>query len=178
MGSTRFPGKVMALLDGKPMIGHLRDELQKCKRVDDIVFAIPASADNAELEDYLLRPGQKMVVGSEDDVADRFWGALKAYPCDYFIRVCGDSPLVTAGEVDALITDAPSMDITFREDSDGRRRGQPQMMKTDIWLKALPFFDAYDREHVTTFFTRRLIVDTPEDLDYVERWTQFQKLIS
>jgi len=184
MGSTRFPGKVMADLDGKPMIGHLLDELKKCRRVDKVIVAIPdrqGEAPKPVLEQYLssyINWGDFHIVqGPENDVAGRFKIALGRFPCDYFIRVCADSPLITAKEIDDLAKQQGSW-LAQAELPANTRFGQPQIVKTEVFLKALPFFDDYDREHVTTFFTRRLVVDTPEDLDYVRRWIEFSKLLS
>ncbi len=179
MGSTRFPGKVMADLDGKPMIGHLLDELKKCKRVDKVIVASPHPKIDvdwklAEFVDCL------QIYGPEEDVAERFRLALEACPCDYFIRVCADSPLITARHIDELTTmmHCGPPPIWTCQNWTADREGRPQLVYTDTFLKALPFFDDHDREHVTTFFTRRLVVDTPEDLDYVRRWIEFSKLVS
>ncbi|MDP3704084.1 MAG: NTP transferase domain-containing protein, partial [Candidatus Omnitrophota bacterium] len=38
-GSTRFPGKPLAMLHGKPMIQQVYEQVAKAKRVDEVVVA-------------------------------------------------------------------------------------------------------------------------------------------
>ena len=204
MGSTRFPGKVMADLDGKPLIGHLVSETRKCGGINEIVFAIPEEDIHSELGEYLHRFTEqymlektghimnrkiRVIAGPEQNVAERFRIALDECPCDYFIRICADAPLIKAKTIHSLIhnlTTSAVVPCASRSthavwnpcDLTEIREGLPQLVKTEAFLKALPFFDDYDREHVTTFFTRRLVVDTPADLDYVRRWHEFSKLLS
>lgn len=173
LGSSRFPGKILEDLDGKPMLQHLLDEIKKCKRADKVILAIP-------WHDVIPVDHEPIVRGPNQDVAARFSIAVKEHPCDYFIRVCADSPLITAYQIDSLALCRPKELVgrCLAEWPLADRHGTPQMVNTEMWLKALPFFDDHDREHVTTFFTRRLVVDTPEDLDYVRRWIEFSKLVS
>ena len=39
MGSSRFPGKPMAEINGKPMIGHVYDRVKRCKLLTKTVVA-------------------------------------------------------------------------------------------------------------------------------------------
>ena len=38
-GSTRFPGKPLHLIAGKPLVQHVWERCQDCREVDDIVIA-------------------------------------------------------------------------------------------------------------------------------------------
>ena len=46
MGSSRFPGKVMHEIEGKPLLGHLISRLLKSKKIDDIVVATSDRLEN------------------------------------------------------------------------------------------------------------------------------------
>ena len=46
MGSTRLPGKVLAEVDGKPLIEILIDRIKLAKKVDQIVVATTDSASD------------------------------------------------------------------------------------------------------------------------------------
>ena len=39
MGSSRFPGKPMAEINNKPMIGHVYDRVKKCKLLTKTIVA-------------------------------------------------------------------------------------------------------------------------------------------
>ena len=49
MGSSRFPGKPMAKILGKPMIGHVYENVKKC---DLLVKTVVATCDK-EIVDYI-----------------------------------------------------------------------------------------------------------------------------
>jgi len=38
-GSTRFPGKPLHLIAGKPLVQHVWERCQDCRAVDDIIIA-------------------------------------------------------------------------------------------------------------------------------------------
>ena len=45
--STRFPKKILYLIDNKPMVAHVFDQAKKAKSLDDVFVAIDAD-DTAE----------------------------------------------------------------------------------------------------------------------------------
>ena len=42
-GSTRFPNKVFALIDGKPLLWHVVNRLKYATKIDDIIVATTIS---------------------------------------------------------------------------------------------------------------------------------------
>ena len=52
-GSTRFPGKPLARLHGKPMIQHVYEQVAKARRVDEVVVA----TDDDRIIDAIERAG-------------------------------------------------------------------------------------------------------------------------
>ena len=105
LGSTRLPGKVMLEAAGKPLIGHLIDRLKLCKNIDRVVVAIPLCDLDTTLNRYLFsRPDCDVYCGNEEnDLCARFLAAIAAYPCDAFVRVCGDSPMIEPELVDSVV---------------------------------------------------------------------------
>ena len=77
MGSTRLPGKSMMKLAGEPLVGRILERVKRCKKIDDIVLAIP----NKKSDDILFSLGRKYKIkvlrGSEDDLLSRFFMASK-----------------------------------------------------------------------------------------------------
>src|SRR5688572_16969036 len=93
MSSSRFPGKVMVDLHGKPIIRHLIDQMQQVKGIDQIVVLTSHENSDDILVDYLERSAQPVFRGDLENVYARFKQALQVYPCDFFVRLCADSPL-------------------------------------------------------------------------------------
>ena len=50
VGSTRFPGKVFAEIDGEPLIFHVVDRLKWSKRIEKIVLATTVNPADDKLE--------------------------------------------------------------------------------------------------------------------------------
>jgi len=98
MGSSRFPGKPMAELLGKPMIKHVYDRVSSCAMVD---LTVVATCD-AEIYDYINSNGGKAVMTSatHERASDRCAEALEIIEeldgniFDIVVMVQGDEPLV------------------------------------------------------------------------------------
>lgn len=94
-GSTRLPGKVLADLDGMPMLEfQLRRLLPVTTQADaKVVVATSDLAADEPIATIAGRLGIPVVRGSEDDVLGRFSIALVRHPADTVVRITGDSPL-------------------------------------------------------------------------------------
>ena len=103
MESTRFPGKMMADLLGKTVIGHVISRVKKCKLVDKIVLATTTSNEDDLLESEAKKEGISVFRGSEDDVLDRFYQAAKKYEATIVVRITGDCPLIDPKIIDKTI---------------------------------------------------------------------------
>lgn len=103
MGSTRFPGKMLALLDGRPVLEWVLHRVSLAKLVDTVVLATSDLAQDDPLADLAARFGVSVFRGSEADVLGRFAGAAAMAEADTVIRVCADNPFIDAAEIDRLI---------------------------------------------------------------------------
>lgn len=103
LGSTRLPYKMMLSLHGKPIIEWVIKRVQKSKKLDDIVVAIPISQENDILENYIKKLGVKVYRGSESNVLNRFYEAVKNENATHIVRICADNPLIDGKEIDNLI---------------------------------------------------------------------------
>ena len=161
MGSTRLPGKVMCeLYNGKSVLEFVRWACVE-SLVGDVVLAYHGLHDISSFENAIL--------GSEEDVAARFVKALRKYPCDGFVRVCADSPLIQP----AIIDEAAEK---IREGLDYYHAGwiwgnQAEGFNTKAFLEAEPNMRDDEREHLGLWFRRktRLTIDDEGDLERM-RW--------
>lgn len=94
MGSTRFPGKVLAPFRGKAIVARLIDAAAQAVARDRITVATSATAADDPLACYVRELGVAVFRGSLDNVVERFQDCLRVNPCDWFFRLCADSPLL------------------------------------------------------------------------------------
>ena len=112
MGSTRLPGKVLLEVNKTPLLKIHLDRLNKSKNVDKIIVATTDNSDDDIIEKHLKEWGYEVFRGSENDVLDRFYNAVKNLNPEWVVRVTSDCPLIDPLLVDKVIevTQANSMD--------------------------------------------------------------------
>jgi len=104
IGSSRIEKKMMQNLKGYPIIYWVYYRLLKVKKADLIVYALPDNSNNDELSSYLKGLGANIYRGNENNVLERYYGALRHFNINTMVRVCADNPLVSSYEVDRLIS--------------------------------------------------------------------------
>lgn len=171
MGSTRFPGKVMADCCGKPMIGRLMDRLEECRDVAErLIVVYPLYDESSVLGKYVKRRWTRYYSSAamKQDLAGAFRNVMAAYPATSFCRICADSPFVDPSDVCNTILRHETADnlLTF---GGYPGYGAVEVVDWKLFQKCLPRFDAEEREHVTLYFKRRcgLVVDYPDDLERI-----------
>ena len=109
--STRFPGKVLAQLAGKPMIQHVFERASASKA--DICLI---AADDQRVIDACNAFGATAIMTDPElpSGTDRIAAALKGIDADVVINVQGDEPLLPTEAINSLIdrmlqSDSPEM---------------------------------------------------------------------
>lgn len=100
MGSTRFPGKVMQLVCGRPLIELLLQRLSAVRSLDQIVLATSVDPRDDPLAAHVRQLGVTVSRGSEQDVLDRYYQAAVESGADVVVRLTGDCPLIDPRLVD------------------------------------------------------------------------------
>jgi len=95
--STRFPNKVFANLNGKPVIQHVIDNIDQLKL--PTVVAIPNTPSNDILYGYINEQRIEVFRGKENDVLDRYYQCATKYKFDIIVRVCADTPLIRPKDI-------------------------------------------------------------------------------
>jgi spore coat polysaccharide biosynthesis protein SpsF len=103
MGSKRLPNKMMLSLHGKPIIEWVIKRVKKSKLLDSIIVAIPDVRADDILAKYMESLDIEVFRGSENNVLNRFYEAVKEKEAKNIIRVCADNPLIDGEEIDNLI---------------------------------------------------------------------------
>lgn len=103
MGSTRFPGKSLYPVAGKPLIWHLIHRLKQARAVTHVCVATTTDPSDDPLAAYAAEQGAVVVRGSVDNVLERYLTAARRLEAEVVIRVTGDSPLVAPDIIDAMV---------------------------------------------------------------------------
>lgn len=102
-GSTRLPGKVLKEINGKSLLQIHLDRLKKCKSVSEIIVATTTNSEDQIIFDKAIEWGFDAYKGSESDVLDRFYQAVKNKNADWIVRVTSDCPLIDPILIDDVI---------------------------------------------------------------------------
>jgi spore coat polysaccharide biosynthesis protein SpsF len=190
MGSRRLPGKSLSRISGRPMLGYVVERARRAEHADFTVVATSSSVEDAAILDFCRKAGVPCHAGPLDDVAGRFKGVLLNYPCDGFVRISGDSPLIDQRLIDkaAVIFRRGNFDLVTNVMERTYPSGQSvEVLNSRVFLKVYErMHDPQDLEHVTGFFYRnardfsvhnfasgkdygpvKLSVDTQDDLKTV-----------
>jgi spore coat polysaccharide biosynthesis protein SpsF len=123
-----------------------------------VVVVTSSDPSDDPLAAYVAALDVPVFRGALNDVFGRFRAALLAYPADWILRVCADSPLLS-GKVLRLTTSAAAGTAYDLVTTTSRRtfpKGQnAEVIRADALrgVDARELDDA-DREHVTRFFHR------------------------
>lgn len=108
MGSSRFPGKPMAKILDKPMIGHVYDNVKKCKLLTKVIVA----TCDTEIAEYIQSIDGVAVMTSDqhERASDRCAEALLKLESidkikyDIVVMVQGDEPMTHANMIEEAVT--------------------------------------------------------------------------
>lgn len=195
MSSSRFPGKVLRDVAGKPVLAHVVARLRRCSELDGVFVATSTDSDDDPVADWCVRADVPCRRGPLDDVAARFAQVVSEEGLDAFVRIAGDSPLIDPELVDDFVRRLRSRrpDVVTNVFPRSFPPGQSvEVVANEAYARALPLMEGSDdREHVTAVFYRRsdafeienialdpprrdvhLAVDHPDDLGRCERLLQ------
>ncbi len=195
MGSTRLPNKMLMLIEGKTLLEHIIGRLKHSKYSKNIILATSDKERDKVLVENAEKLGILTFTGSEDDVLDRFLGAVNKFDLDIVVRICGDNPFVDPKCIDQIV------DYLIRNKIDYvgsfHEKGWPGGSGSEVITKEALFRidnlckDMKYREHVTLFAREhqdlfkthnfdapssllrlsrpslKLTVDTLEDLNFI-----------
>ncbi len=111
-GSTRFPGKSLAPICGKPLIAWVIERAQQARRLADVVVA----TDDERIADVVAGLGARAVMTRPDHPSgtDRIAEAVAAVESDAVVNIQGDEPLIQPALIDQLadaVTDGGAWDM-------------------------------------------------------------------
>ena len=102
LNSKRLPRKILADLNGKPLIAHVMGRALEAKSLDKVILAVDSEETIKTLEQYDF----DMVLTSSDHVSgtDRIAEVIEEIPeAEIIINIQGDEPLIEADVIDSLV---------------------------------------------------------------------------
>ncbi len=100
-GSTRFPGKSLALIKGKPMIQWVYERTKRSRLVNRTIIA---TDDDRILKAVAAFGGEGVMTSQEHATGtDRIAEVAKKLDCDLVVNVQGDEPLIHPDMIDQAI---------------------------------------------------------------------------
>src|SRR5262245_46483900 len=138
-GSTRFPGKPLAPLAGRPLI---LDVLEAC-RASDAFSEVRVATDDARIADAVTAAGGLVArpAAAHPSGADRVAEVARRLPPEVqvLVNVQGDEPLISAEALRALATavDDPGVEMaTLIRPLREEERGNPNVVKAVVDLRS------------------------------------------
>ena len=103
MASTRYPGKAMLPLAGRPLLEVLLERIAAVPVLDSVALATSSSPENEVLVALARKMGIPAFQGEEDDVLRRHIDCARNMNADHVVRVTGDNPLTDLETIESLV---------------------------------------------------------------------------
>ena len=102
MGSSRFPGKPLAQLLGRPMIEHVLRRAEMCTRLK----AVYVATCDEEIRRVVEVLGGRVIMTSptHERASDRVAEAADQVEADIVVMIQGDEPMMTSAMIAAAVT--------------------------------------------------------------------------
>ena len=99
--SSRFPGKALANVAGKPMVQHVWERAQRARYLEDVVVA----TDDDRIAQAVRAFGGRVRMTRSDHPSgtDRLAEVASAENASLFVNIQGDEPLIDPEAIDAAI---------------------------------------------------------------------------
>lgn len=101
LASTRFPGKMLAPLDGKPLVLHAYEKALQAKELDEVIIAVDDERTLTILEKFNARAVMTSI--DHQSGTDRVAEAVNGMEADVVVNIQGDEPLMDPNIIDQLV---------------------------------------------------------------------------
>lgn len=111
-GSTRFPGKPLAKISGKPMIAHVWDRAMEADGIDAVMVATDDERIAMAVEDFGGRV--EMTRADHESGSDRLAEVTARIDAEVILNIQGDEPLVRPADLARLaklMHDEPEVEV-------------------------------------------------------------------
>ena len=181
MGSTRLPGKVLSLIDEKPLLLYQLERIQRATLVDQIVIALPTNPLDDPIVEMCERNNIQYFRGSEHDVLGRYFECAERFSADVVVRCTGDCPLIDPSTIDQSLERLLSEDLDYIANTvPPTTRKYPDGSDVEVFTMQalrranLEVTDPHEREHVTFGFWMGKNSFTIAQLDFDQDYSEYR----
>ena len=133
-GSTRLPNKTVSDLCGAPLIERILERVKKVKKIRTIILATTKRRDDDILVEIAKSNKVEVFRGSENDLVDRYYQAVKGKNVGHILRLPADNPIPDPLEYNRLINYHLKTDNDFSSNiSNFMRNGYPDGFGVEIF---------------------------------------------
>jgi 3-deoxy-manno-octulosonate cytidylyltransferase (CMP-KDO synthetase) len=97
--STRFPGKPLALIAGKPLLQHVVEQCQRAKSLSEVIVATDDTRIWEVAQNFCR---VEMTRPDHPSGSDRIAEVVERCECDAVVNIQGDEPLIEPSVIDAV----------------------------------------------------------------------------
>lgn len=110
--SSRFPGKPLAMINGRPMIWWVYNQAIKVKELDEVYVA----TDSQQIFDECRKYEIKCIMTSDDHQTgtDRLGEVARKIEADFYVNIQGDEPLIEPETIQKIVVyknEHPEVDV-------------------------------------------------------------------
>jgi 3-deoxy-manno-octulosonate cytidylyltransferase (CMP-KDO synthetase) len=98
-GSTRFPGKPLVLIAGKPLIQHVVERCQLARSLSEVIVATDDTRIWEVAQNFCR---VEMTSPDHPSGTDRLAEIVQRSPCDAAVNIQGDEPLIDPAVIDSV----------------------------------------------------------------------------
>ncbi|MCD7826890.1 MAG: 3-deoxy-manno-octulosonate cytidylyltransferase [Clostridiaceae bacterium] len=109
--SSRFPGKALADIGGKPMVWWVYQQAKKAKKLDEVIVA----TDDTRIEKVCNEYQMNVIMTSAENrtTANRMYEVSLSMDADFYVTINGDEPMIDPKAIDAAIPDEVPQDTEY-----------------------------------------------------------------
>ena len=147
-GSSRFEGKVLADIAGKPMIQWVYERANQSKTLDELFVAVDEPRVQSRVEGF---GGKAIMTGAHHESGtDRIAEVVEKIPADIIVNIQGDQPLIDPNMIDEAVQpmlDNPEIQMsTLKREIEKDEFDAPGVVKVVV-----------DEQDFALYFSRSLI---------------------
>jgi spore coat polysaccharide biosynthesis protein SpsF len=113
MASSRYPGKAMVPLAGRPLIEVLLERIAAVPVLDSVALATSSRPENEPLVRVARKLGIPVFQGDENDVLRRYVDCAHHMRADHVVRVTGDNPLTDLETIERLVAQHVELEADY-----------------------------------------------------------------
>lgn len=103
LGSTRLPGKVLADIEGEPMLSRVVSRVARSRTVNGVIVATSDAKADDRIVELCRQKDVAVFRGNQEDVLERVYQAAKAHKAEIIVRVTADCPLIDPAVIDRVV---------------------------------------------------------------------------